>query len=671
MNSTRFRIRNGLARTPAGLGLLLALSLIPANVSHTQPAPDAAERLAKVRRFTETAIAPDGKRVAWIEAVEERNGAPAHALIAIAELAGDESRIRLVTLGKPCRATGLAWSPDGQRLAFLADAVKAGELQVCVAPATGGDGRVLTDLHGALADPRWSPDGKQIGFLFTDNPPRPIGPVQPGAVETGEIDGSTYYQRLNVVDLASGRAQAVSPPDLYVYEFDWSPDGRHCVLSAAHGSGDNHWYVAQLYVLTAATGRCSSILKPAMQIAVPRWSPDGKTIAFIGGLMSDEGATGGDIYTVAVGGGEPVNRTPNLPASASWIAWNPSSRQLLFTEHKDGGCSLARLDLGAGITKLWHGDETIAAEGGAFGVSAARNLDRFALIRQSFDQPPEVWAGPAGEWRPITRVNRGVQAEHGKARSLEWQSDGERIQGWLLYPRGFDSERRYPLVVHVHGGPAWASMPRWLGPDSVAGALSRRGYFVFFPNPRGSLGKGDRFTRANVKQIGHSDWRDIQAGVDTVLRTVPIDPDRIGITGWSYGGYMTMWAVTQTHRYRAAVAGAGIANWQSYYGQCGIDQWMIPYFGASVYDDPAIYARSSPIDFIKRAKTPTLILVGERDIECPLPQSQEFYRALKTLGVPTKLVVYAGEGHGIARPDHRRDILDRSVAWFEQYLRPR
>ncbi len=152
---------------------------------------------------------------------------------------------------------------------------------------------------------------------------------------------------------------------------------------------------------------------------------------------------------------------------------------------------------------------------------------------------------------------------------------------------------------------------------------------------------------------------------------MPVDKDRIGITGWSYGGYMTMWAVTQTDRYRAAVAGAGIANWQSYYGQCGIDQWMIPYFGATVYDDPAIYARSSPINFVKRVQTPTLILVGERDIECPLPQSQEFYRALKTLQVPTKLVVYAGEGHGIAQRDHRRDVVRRSVAWFDQYLRPR
>jgi dipeptidyl aminopeptidase/acylaminoacyl peptidase len=226
-------------------------------------------------------------------------------------------------------------------------------------------------------------------------------------------------------------------------------------------------------------------------------------------------------------------------------------------------------------------------------------------------------------------------------------------------------------VVNVHGGPASAVIPHWPGEQATAGALSRRGYFVFLPNPRGSFGQGERFTRANVKDLGHGDLRDILAGVDEVLRVAPVDRDRLGIGGWSYGGYMTMWAVTQTNRFRAAVAGAGIANWQSYYGQNGIEQWMIPYFGASVYDDPAIYARSSPINFIKRVKTPTLILVGERDLECPLPQSQEFYRALKTLNVPTKLVVYAGEGHGITRPEHRRDIVRRWVEWFEQKLQPR
>ncbi len=211
--------------------------------------------------------------------------------------------------------------------------------------------------------------------------------------------------------------------------------------------------------------------------------------------------------------------------------------------------------------------------------------------------------------------------------------------------------------------------PVWPGPHSFAVALSAAGYFVFFPNPRGSYGQGEAFTRANVKDFGGGDFRDILAGVDQVLKEAPVDERRLGVTGWSYGGYMTMWAVTRTHRFAAAVAGAGLANFQSYYGQNQIDKWMVPFFGATVYDDPDVYAKSSPITFIKQAKTPTLVLVGDSDGECPTPQSYEFWHALKTLGVETELVVYEHEGHAFANPVHQRDVIERVAAWFEGHLK--
>ena len=188
---------------------------------------------------------------------------------------------------------------------------------------------------------------------------------------------------------------------------------------------------------------------------------------------------------------------------------------------------------------------------------------------------------------------------------------------------------------------------------------------MLLPNPRGSYGQGEDFTRANVKDFGGGDLRDDLAGVDAAIKKYPIDPDRLGVTGWSYGGFMTMWTVTQTDRFRAAVAGAGIANWQSYYGQNLIDQWMIPFFGASVYDDPAVYEKSSPIRFIKNVKTPTLVIVGERDAECPASQSYEFWHALKTLGVPTQLIIYPGEGHLF----HRTEEPSRSTGADRRMVR--
>jgi dipeptidyl aminopeptidase/acylaminoacyl peptidase len=296
------------------------------------------------------------------------------------------------------------------------------------------------------------------------------------------------------------------------------------------------------------------------------------------------------------------------------------------------------------------------------------NTNNIAFVRSSFSRPPEVWAGSLMDLKQITHSNDNLKPAWGKAESVEWKNEGSDVQGWLLYPADYDPSKKYPMIVVVHGGPSSAVVPRWPGAGFGGTPFSALGYFVLEPNPRGSYGEGERFTQANRKDFGYGDLKDILAGVDTVTAKLPVDPQRVGLTGWSYGGFMTMFAVTQTNRFRAAVAGAGIANWQSYYGENSIDQWMIPFFGASVYDDPAVYAKSSAINFIRKVKTPTLVVVGDRDGECPAPQSFEFWHALRDQSVPTQLVVYPNEGHGFVDPDHRRDVLERALAWFQQYM---
>jgi dipeptidyl aminopeptidase/acylaminoacyl peptidase len=625
------------------------------------------DSLSTVGAFREVVVSPDGRLVAWVGPPER--GDSSKSAIYVAELHEPGARPRRVTAGDgdtSHREHGIAWSPDGTRLAFLSDQARTGQLQLYVAPIHGGEPDRLTDLTGLLASPRWSPDGKRLAFLFTENASRAAGPLQPGAQAAGVVEEDVDEQRLWVLDAASGKGRALSPPDLYVYEYDWSPDGKTFALIAAQGNGDNNWYIARLYTLAADSGKMTSLLKPRMQVAVPRWSPDGRAIAFIGGLMSDEGAIGGDIYTIPAGGGAPRNVTPELKASASWLAWLPSG-QILFTEMVDGHSGVARVNVSGGtVEEVWKGAESIAANGGEFSIAVSRDGHVSALVRQSFTWPPEVWAGPVGKWRQLTHANSGRRPAWGEVKSLHWDSGPWRVQGWLLYPRDYQPGRKYPMVVSVHGGPAWATRPFWPGTSFDLAVLSAQGYFVFYPNPRGSYGQGEAFTRANVKDFGHGDLQDILTGVDAVVKTAPVDPERLAIAGWSYGGYMTMWAVTQTTRFRAAVAGAGIANWQSYYGQNGIDQWLIPYFRASVYDDPAVYAKSSPINFIKRVRTPTLVLVGERDLECPAPQSYEFWHALKTLGVKTQLVVYPNEGHQISQSKHRRDIMRRTAGWLNE-----
>jgi len=628
-----------------------------------------------VRAFQQASISPDGKRLAWVESLADPEGVPSpHSAIYLTDLNVSTPPRRItVSDGKiPHEEHDVAWSPDSKRIAFLSDGGADDQLELFVADATGGEARQLTNLRGFLAAPAWSPDGRHIALLFTEDAARAAGPLVAETPDAGVVGEDFLEQRLTIVDLANARLQQISPKDLYVYEFDWAPDSKRLVISAAQGSGDDNWYIAGLFAIDAESGSMKTVLeKPGMQITQPRWSPDGQKIAFIGGLMSDEAIVGGDLYSVPAEGGAKSNLTTEMRMSASWLTWSSDSRSIVFCGIVDGRTGIERLDLLANnIAELWTGDERISDAPYDSNMSIARDGNSSAVVRQSFSQPPEVWAGAIGQWKQITNRNAGLHRAWGRSLSLHWTTDIGIVQGWLTYPDDFDPSKKYPLVVRVHGGPSWAIMPYWPTRWDFSMALPSQGYFVLQPNPRGSYGQGERFTAANVKDFGYGDFRDIMAGIDAAIKAAPIDPDRLGITGWSYGGYMAMWSVTQTNRFHAAVAGAGIANWLSYYGENKVDQSLIPFLGATVYDNPDLYARSAPITFIKNVKTPTLVVVGDSDGECPAPQSYEFWHALRTLGVPTRLVIYPHEGHHFANPSHSRDVIERAVAWFNQYLQP-
>ena len=641
---------------------LLATGGAPAAPA-TTPSVDAVfDSLRSVRHFHDVAISPDGRRAAWSQKAFDKDNFESLGTIFVADVPSGKSRqLTAATDGETHREQGAAFSPDGKTIAFLSDAAKPRQRQIWLEPAEGGAPRQLTRIEGQLDHIRWSPDGKSIAFLFVEGSDQEPGALVAYRPDSGPVEEKLEEQRIAVVDVASGTLRQVSPPELYVYDYDWSPDGTAFAAEAAKGSGTNNYWLAELYVVAAGTGQARSIWKPPLQIACPRFSPDGRSIAVIHGIMSDEGSTGGDIWTVPSSGGTATNRTPGMKSSASALFWRTPG-EILFTELVDGNEAVARLDPASGkTTRLWQGAESLT------GFCVGRAGEASAVIRDSFQKAPEVYAGPIGGWKALTDVNSNAQPWWGEARSLHWKSDGATVQGWLLYPRAFDPARRYPMVVQVHGGPSSAYHIGW--PSRWTATLPSQGYFVFMPNPRGSYGFGEAFTQGNVKDFGGGDLRDILSGLDEALRSAPVDGNRLGVCGWSYGGYMAMWAVTQTQRFAAAVAGAGIVSWQSYYGQNRIDTWMLPFFGASVYEDPKVYARSSPIEFIRNVKTPTLVLHGDRDSEVPTPQGYEFWHALKTLGVPTQLVIYSDEGHWIRKLDDQRDIQRRTVAWFDRYLK--
>jgi dipeptidyl aminopeptidase/acylaminoacyl peptidase len=531
---------------------------------------------------------------------------------------------------------------------------------------------------------QWTADGKSLGFLYVPGATRHASAVAAAKPAAGEIGVSgVEVQRVASLDVASGALRELTPASMYAYEFDWSPDGSRIAYTAALPPGDNNWWIAKLYVQSAQADAGASVLvDPAgtdsgslhgLQIALPRWSPDASRIAFIGGLMSDQGATGGDIYAVAAGGGAPVNLTPGIRVTPSWLRWT-GPQSMLVSQVSNGQSQLADYAVSAARAQQQRVHFTVPAsisDGSAsMAMSLSGDLKRVAFLQSSYAVATEVHAGALDSTPPpaVTSFNAALKPAWGKAESVEWNNEGFHVQGWLLYPAHYDPKKTYPMVVVVHGGPSSAVIPRWPGVGYGAAPLSALGYFVFEPNPRGSFGQGEKYVQANRKDFGYGDLRDILAGVDAVEKKVPVDNKRLGLTGWSYGGFMSMFAPTQTQRFRAVVAGAGISNWQSYYGQNLIDQWMPPFFGATVYDDPAVYAKSSAINFIKQVKTPMLIVVGDRDAECPAPQSFEMWHALRAQNVPTSLVVYPNEGHHFVDPAHQRDVLQRALGWFQKYL---
>ncbi len=619
-------------------------------------ATTAVPALAAPVNYGGLAIAPVGNRIATVETSGGK------AKIVIRTLKTGE----VVSTFDPCATcsySGLTFAADGT-LAFLARDRSKGEITLDI--VEGGTVRAVATVRGIAQTPRFSPDGKRIALLVTIGAAKEAGAAQAGVRQVGEIGEKNDAQQLAVFDrtatLGPDAVKPLSPAGRYVYEYDWTPDGSGFVVTSALGNGDANWWVATLDHIDAATGAVRMIAKPTTQLNFPRVSPDGKSVAFIGGLMSDFGSVGGDVFTVPLAGGTPVNITEGAKATATAIDWTKGGLRATLLRG-DMAEIVAVTDKGYGAAMFARPASFAAGDGRA----AFSDDGKFvATVVQDWTHAPAIFAGPATAPRQITHDNDAAPPVV-TARSVTWTNEGFTSQGWLLAPVGADPAKKAPMITIVHGGPAAASVPNFVERGGAA-ELIRAGFYVFLPNPRGSYGQGEAFTAANRRDFGGGDLRDILAGIDAVEKVAPIDDARLGLTGGSYGGFMSMWANTQTNRFKAIVAGAGLSNWVSYYGTNGIDQWMLPYFGKTLYEDYEAYEKPSAIYQMKNAKTPTFIYVGERDIEVPPTQSVEYWHALRDQGVPTTLVIYAEEGHGIRSPANAIDLQKRTIAWFEKYL---
>jgi dipeptidyl aminopeptidase/acylaminoacyl peptidase len=610
-----------------------------------------------LHEFSDVVLSPDGGRVAAVESDSEPNSSerPAERVVIRNARSGDVLYTLLACAG--CRYPDLTFTPDGRLLAIVKD-----KANTRVLLAANGQTSTLTSFAGIAQKPSVSPDGSSVAILATFQARKEAGATQAGVRQVGEIGEQNDEQRIAVIPLSGGELRPITPPDRYVYEYDWTPDGRGFVMTSAPGNGDNNWWVATLDRVDIASGALTRIAAPPMQLNFPRVSPDGRTVAFIGGLMSDFGSVGGDIYTVPITGGEVTDITKDYHGTFTSLVWdrNGLAASALLADRM----AIIPLDPQQGPLKpTWTAPVAITAGDAKF--ARAANGKAYAAAVQDFEHAPAIYTGTLSSFRKVTHDNDSWQPIV-RAQSVNWKNDGFTVQGWLLAPLKAPAGKG-AMVVNVHGGPASASTPTFVW-ESWRADLANAGYYQFLPNPRGSYGQGEAFTRANIKDFGGGDLRDILAGIDAVEKVAPVDDARLGLIGHSYGGFMAMWANTQTNRFKAIVGGAGLSNWISYYGTNGIDQWMIPFFGASVYDNPEPYWDRSAIRTIKTARTPILLYVGERDIEVPPTQSIEYWHALKAMNVPVSLVIYPDEGHGIRAPEHMLDMRRRTVDLFDRYL---
>src|ERR1700723_4237119 len=432
-------------RRPLRFGVVACL-LISAPIFAQDSTPSRAaaiiDSMPHAKKISEAALSPDAMQVAYI--VDDK--------LTVTTASGGAPQSIAVEGNLPLR--DVVWSADSKRLAFLADLPgDVPSAQIWIAAADGSAPAKHAELKGYVQAPRFSPDGSKFAILFIEGMPRVAGPLQPMTPLAGVIDEKIYEQRITILDLGNDHLTQVTPADVYVYEYDWTPDGQGWAATASHGSGDANWWIARLYTVNAHTGEMREIYKPKLQIAGPQVSPDGKSVAFIEGLMSDEGSTGGDIYVVPIAvAGAARNLTPNIKASPDALVWTAADR-ITFAESIDGNSGFGTVTVhGSAIQQLWSGEESASPESRDW-VSGSPDGAKLitAIVRQSPSAPPEVWAGPIGAWKQLTEINASAKPIWGNMRNVHWTNGTTQVQGWLLMPKDFSSSKTYPLVVSVHG----------------------------------------------------------------------------------------------------------------------------------------------------------------------------------------------------------------------------
>jgi dipeptidyl aminopeptidase/acylaminoacyl peptidase len=596
------------------------------------------------------------------------------------------SALWIAAQGEPARqlTSGVAedndprWSPDGTRLLFRSDRIKPGkeESQLYVLPLAGGEATPLGDFRGKLSLPSWSPKGDLVAVLRRDPESEEKKRRKKERDDAIVVEEAPHFTRLWVIDPDTNRARCLTSGEREVRTYEWLLDGTGLVAVTTDAiEYDAVFGPAELVRIPLGGGLARKI---ACFRTTP-WSPivvetiQGDVVAVRADGHRDQPSD--SIWTVPLKGGEPRNLLPDLVGIVEEIAPIPGRRGQVAARIVAGTRGrIYSVDALDGTTEPLS--PTTPGPGGSYvqGISFSHGGERLAAIWSNGATPEEVYAGePGGAVSALTTFGKAFCGRLQPTEHVTWTAeDGQEIEGILTYPTNYDPGKRYPLVVEIHGGPSWQWEDRvMLNWHDWAQWLASRGYAVLMPNPRGSTGYGHEFQQLLQDDVGGGESRDLIAGALAMVERGIADPERLGIAGWSWGGYLTALTITQSRIFRAAVMGAGLSNMVSDHGQGDIPSANLLYYPGLPYQQMDVYWKSSPIRYVADVRTPTLILHGEEDARVHPAQGMEYFRALKSLGVPVRFVRYPREKHPIRERAHQIDLLQRIADWFDQYLQGR
>ena len=672
-----------LMRKPYLLSALLWLSVL---VSFGQN-EWTAEKAMQYKNITGTDISADGKYVAYVVRVPVMEGEKSEYNSQVWVAATDGSFNLQYTRGEKS-STSPQFSPDGKQVAFLSNR-QGDKNQIYIMRLMGGEPEQITDAKTGVSSFKWSPDGSRIAYLMKDPESKEEEKRKKEKTDVILVDKDFKYNHLYTIPVKADEpgkrgVKRLTAGNFHINGFDWSPNGATIAFSFAPNPKINDAGLeSDISTVPSDSGAVVPVVKMPGVDVNPLYSPDGKWIAFESSGGRPERVGLSDAYKVAATGGDIVELQKTPDRNASIEAWAPDGSYLFISENYKTSRTLLALPTDNKIKLkgdfIAYSDSRLpiltSLKGTSGSFSISRNGKDMSYTFEDVNTPEEVFmAGTnGGNIKKVSDVNSGFDPPvTGKTELISWKSkDGMLIEGFLTYPVGFVKGKKYPIVLQIHGGPAGVFSQSYTGAPGIymTQYFAQHGFIVLRPNPRGSSGYGKDFRYANVRDWGYGDYQDLMTGVDHVLAMGIADSNNQFVMGWSYGGYMTSWVVTQTDRFKAASMGAGLPNLVSMVTTTDIPDYIVAHAGGKEFwEDYEEYEKHSAIYHIKNATTPTQVIHGANDLRVPFTQGQEFYNALKRKGVDTEMVVYPRTPHGPQEPKLLMDVSPRILAWFEKYL---